>query len=133
VLKIWRTGLAIVFLYIAGFAVRAHYELKISVRNETRVPIVPTLRLNGSGEDVSLGELGPGRKARKFIHLKKGEASIDLELVEPGGRLVRKNVIAYTEGGYCGNVDVTVHSDFQVTSAGDPEQIVCLGGWFEFL
>jgi len=130
--KISGIGFAIVFLYVLGVAVRTHFELKISVRNETQLPIRPTLRLNGAGDDIALGELAPGRRVRNFIQLGRGEADIDLELVEPGGRLLRKNVIGYTEGGYCGNVEVTVHSDFQVTSTGEAEQIVCFGSWLDF-
>lgn len=130
--RVWGLGLAIALVYVAGVVVRDHYELKITVRNETNVPIRPILRLNGSGDDTPLAELTAGQHARRFIRLRSGEASIDLEFAEPGGAHIRKNVISYTEGGYCGNVTATVKSGFQVTSEGNPEKIACLGSWFEF-
>ena len=130
-LKVLGFGLAIALVYVAGVVVRDHYELKITIRNETNVPIRPTLRLNGSGDDLGLSELAPGRSVRRFVH-PRGEASIDLEFTEPGGALIRKNVVGYTEGGYCGNVTATVKPGFQVTSEGEPEKIACLGSWFEF-
>ena len=131
-LKVWGTGLAIALVYVAGVAVRDHYELKITVRNEANVPIRPVLRLNEAGDDIALPELASGRRARRFVHLRSGEASIDLEFDEPGGKPIRKNIIGYTESGYCGNVIVTVKPDFQVTSEGSPEKVACFGSWFEF-
>ena len=130
--KVWGLGLAIALVYVSGVAVRDHYQLKITVRNEANVPIRPVLRLNGSGSDIALAELAAGRSVSSFVRLRSGEASIDLEFTEPGGAHIRKNVIAYTEGGYCGNVTATVKSGFQVTSGGEPEKIACLGSWFEF-